>query len=333
VKTSGLRWVCLMLLAPVPWAQRVWALPFLTVLAPPERYSAARKRQHKPLSCWAEQMIGQVRRWLPERALVVVADNAYAVLNLLSACQKLRAPVTVVTRLRLDAQLYDPLPPPQPGQKRTRGGQAKKGKRQPNLEQRLHDAATEWMECTVAWYGGTTRKVRLATGISIWHHNGLPLVPLRWVLITEPDGSTAAKPLEPQALLCTDLTVTPEQMVAWFVLRWQLEVTFEETRAHLGIETQRQWSPLAILRTTPALLGLFSLVTLFAHALLQGQPLPTRTAAWYAKPLPTFSDTLAFVRQHLWHVTIQWMSPADTDVVQIPQALFDRLTEVLAYPT
>lgn len=333
VKTSGLRWVCMMLLVPVPWAQRVWALPFLTVLAPSERYSAERKRQHKPLIRWAQQMIRQVRTWLPDRPLVVVADSAYAALNLLSACQKLRAPVTVVTRLRLDAQLYDPLPPPEPGQKRKRGGQRKKGKRQPNLEQRLHDAATVWTEATVAWYGGTTRKVRLATGTAIWHHNAMPLVPLRWVLITEPDGSAAAKPLEPQALLCTDLTVTPEQIVEWFVLRWQLEVTFEEARAHLGIETQRQWSPRAILRTTPALFGLFSLVTLFAHALLQGQPLPMRQTAWYAKPLPTFSDTLAFVRHHLWHVSIQWMSPADTDVVPIPKALFDRLAETLAYPT
>jgi len=333
VKTSGLRWVCMMLLVPVPWAQRVWALPFLTVLAPSERYWAARKRQHKPLSEWAEQMIRQVRQWLPARRLVVVADSAYAVLNLLAACQKMLQPVTVVTLLRLDAQLYDPLPPPEPGQKRKRGGQAKKGKRQPKLAERLHDQATEWLECTVAWYGGTTRQVRLATGISIWHHDGLPLVPLRWVLITEPDGSAAVIRLKPQALLCTDLTVTPQQIVEWYVLRWQLEVTFEEARAHLGIETQRQWSPLAILRTTPALFGLYSLVTLFAHALLQGQPMPLRQAAWYAKQLPTFADTLAFVRQHLWHVTIQWMSPADTDVVQIPRAFFDRLTEVLAYPT
>lgn len=115
------------------------------------------------------------------------------------------------------------------------------------------------------------------------------------------------------------------------MLRWQLEVTFEEARAQLGIETQRQWSDLAILRTTPALLGLFSLVTLFAYHLLQGQQMPTRQAAWYAKDVPTFADTLAFVRQHLWPVTILWMSPTDTDVIQIPRALFNRLTDTLAF--
>ena len=113
--------------------------------------------------------------------------------------------------------------------------------------------------------------------------------------------------------------------------RWQLEVTFEEARAHLGIETQRQWSDLAILRTTPALLGLFSLVTVFAHQILTEQELPVRSAAWYTKSVATFSDTLALVRQQLWPVEISWMSPANPDMITIPKALFDRLTDTLAF--
>ncbi len=121
------------------------------------------------------------------------------------------------------------------------------------------------------------------------------------------------------------------QIVEWFVLRWQLEVTFEEARAHLGIETQRQWSDLAILRSTPALLGLFSLITLFAHELLQGQAMLTRHAAWYQKSVPTFSDTLALVRQQLWPISISWLSPGRPDVVIIPKALFERFTDTLAY--
>jgi hypothetical protein len=132
-------------------------------------------------------------------------------------------------------------------------------------------------------------------------------------------------------LLSTNQELTAVQIVEWFVMRWQLEVTFEEARAHLGIETQRQWSDLAIARTTPLLLGLFSLVSLFAHHLLQGQELPTRQAAWYSKELPTFSDTLAFVRQQLWPATISWMSPAEPDMVKIPKLLLDRLTDALAY--
>jgi hypothetical protein len=323
VKTSGLRWVCLMLLAPVPWAKRVWALPFLTVLAPSERYYHARQRKHKPVLAWARQMIRQVRRWLPNRAVVVTADSTYAALELLAACQRLVEPVTVVTRLRLDAALYDPAPPRRCGQA---GRPRKKGARQPTLATRLDDPTTVWMEMIVAWYGCTSKMVRLASGTAVWYHSGLPPVMLRWVLITDPAGQFA-----PQALLSTDVTVSTNQIVEWFVLRWQLEVTFEEARAHLGIETQRQWSELAILRTTPGLLGLFSLVTLFAHQVLQGQELSARQAAWYVKTVPTFADTIALVRHQLWPVEGFWMSPTNPDVVTLPTALFDRLIDTLAF--
>jgi hypothetical protein len=323
VKTSGLRWLSLMLLAPIPWAKRVWALPFLTVLAPSERYHQEHGRQHKKLTDWARQMITQVRHWLPERAIVVVADSSYAAIELLAAAAGLPLPVTMITRLRLDAALYDPAPARKPGKK---GAPRKKGGRQPTLEARLAAPNTAWERVALAWYGRTTRTVELASATAVWYHSGLPVVPLRWVLLRDPLGR-----FEPQALLSTDLNLTAQQIVEWFVLRWQLEVTFEEARAHLGVETQRQWSEKAIERTTPALLGLFSLVTVFAHQLLQGNDLAARGAAWYHKPLPTFSDTLALVRQQLWPVSISWMSGAKDDVVIIPKALFERLTDTLAY--
>jgi hypothetical protein len=322
-KTSGLRWVCLMLLAPIPWAKRVWALPFLTVLAPSERYSEQRGRRHKRLTDHARQMLAQVRRWLPERQIVVAADSSYAVLDLLAACAALVQPVTIVTRLRLDAALYDRAGARAPGQK---GAPRKQGARQPTLAERLSDGATVWESVTVRWYGGTTRQVELASGSAVWYHSGKRIVPIRWVLIRDRLATFA-----PQALLSTDQANAPQQIVEWFVQRWQLEVTFEEARAHLGVETQRQWSDLAIMRTTPALLGVFSLVTLFAHQMLQGQSLPARQAAWYAKALPTFSDTLALVRQQLWTVELFWILPAKADVVTIPKALFDRLTDTLAF--
>jgi DDE superfamily endonuclease len=323
VKTSGLRWVCLMLLAPIPWAERIWALPFLTALAPSERYHQEREMAHKKLTDWARQMITQVQRWLPNRAIVVVADSSYAVLELLAAAANLPTPVSMITRLRLDAALYDPAPPREKG---TKGAPRKKGDRQPSLAQRLTDPETVWERVTLAWYGGATRSVELASGTAVWYHSAKPVVPIRWVLIRDLEGK-----FEPQALLSTDQTAAAAQIVEWFVQRWQLEVTFEEARAHLGVETQRQWSDLAIVRTTPALLGLFSLVSVFAHQLLQGNALAGRQAAWYQKQRPTFSDTLAFVRQQLWSVSISWMSPAKDDVVIIPKALFDRLTDTLAY--
>jgi hypothetical protein len=307
----------------VPWAGRIWGLPFLTVLAPSERYNLEHGRRHKTLPEWGRQMIRQLRRWLPDRDLVVVADSTYAVLELLADAARLPHPVTVVTRLRLDAALYDPAPPREPG---TKGRPRLKGERQPTLATRVLDPDTAWESLTVPWYGGATAQVEAATGTALWYHPGAPTVALRWVLLRDPAGQ-----FEPQAFLSTDPSVVPAQIIAWFVARWPLEVTFQEARAHLGVETQRQWSDLAILRTTPALLGLFSLVALVAHARLDGRPLPVRQAAWYAKSAPTFSDTLAFVRQSLWPVTVFSTSPSSDEVVEIPRALFDRLTDTLAF--
>jgi len=254
---------------------------------------------------------------------VVTADSSYAVLELLAAAAALTQPVTIVTRLRLDAALYEPAPPREKGKK---GAPRKKGERQPSLAERLSDPTTVWERQTIRWYGGVLREVELASGTAVWYHSAKPVVPLRWVLIRDRLGA-----FEPQALLSTDQQVLAAQIVEWFVLRWQLEVTFEEARAHLGVETQRQWSELAIVRSTPALLGLFSLITMLAHQLLQGQELSVRQAAWYQKALPTFSDTLALVRHQLWPVSISWMSGAKGDVVIIPKALFERLTDTLAY--
>jgi hypothetical protein len=322
VKTSGLRWISLMWLTQIPWAQRIWALPFLTVLAPSERYYKDKVRRYKKLTDWARQMIYQLRRWLPTCELVVVGDNSYAVLELLHACQQLAKPVTLVTRLRLDAALYEPAPP-YAGIGRPR----KKGKRLPTLATLLQADTTAWVEQRVPWYQGTWRTMQIASATAVWYHTAKPPVPMRWVLIRDP-----WQHYEPVALLCTNLTYAPEQIIAWFVRRWSMEVTFEESRAHLGVETQRQWSDLAILRTTPALLALFSWVTLLAHSLFQTRAPSTQQAAWYQKSLPTFADALAAVRHLLWlHPLTFRMSPAPPDVVKVPRPLFDRLVNSLCY--
>ncbi len=146
------------------------------------------------------------------------------------------------------------------------------------------------------WYGGGERAVELCSATAVWRYAGMPLLPIRWVLVRDPLGR-----FEPQALLCTGLACAPEQILHWFVRHWQLEVTFQETRAHLGVESQRQWSDLAIARTTPCLLGLFSVVTLLADRLKPAERRYAVTTAWYHKQRPTFSDTLAAVRRHVWH--------------------------------
>ena len=325
-KTSGLRWLCLMWLTPIPWAQRIWALPFLTVLAPSERYYETKNRSHKKLTDWARQMIYQLRRWLPHRELVVVGDNGYAVLDLLHACQKLTHPVTMIARLRLDAALYAPAPP-YPGKGRPR----KKGARLPTLQAVLnaHAPDTHWTQVILPWYGGECRLMEITSDTSVWYHAGKPPVPIRWVLIRDPQGQ-----YEPMALLSTNSAYSPSQIATWFVRRWTVEVTLEEARAHLGVETQRQWSDLAITRTTPALLGLFSWVTLVAHHLRQTRSVPMRQATWYVKVYPTFSDAMAWVRQELWWgCSIFPTSLAQPDMVKVPKIFVDRLVETVCYAT
>ncbi len=324
VKSSGLRWVCVMLLVEVPWAARVWALPFLSALAPSERYAAKRGKRHKKITEWAWQLLLLLRRWYPEREMVAVADRAYATLKLLDRCRKLSNPITFVTRLRLDAALYEPAPPRRPGQ---RGRPRLKGERLPNLSEVTQDPNTVWKPTKIPnWYGSGERIVEIASATAVWYSTGLFAVPVRWVLISDPRGE-----FKTQALLCTDLEADPKKILCWFVLRWQLEVTFQEMRRHLGFETQRQWTELAIQRTTPALLGLFSLITLFAHDRMAQAAGALRQAGWYHKRHPTFSDALAMVRKELWASATFYGSPAETDTVKVPRAFVERLTDALCY--
>lgn len=324
VKTSGLRWLSLMLLVPIPWAERVWALPFLTVLAPSERYHQTQGRRHKALTDWARQMLVQVRRWLGNRPMVVVADSSFAALDFLASVSHLPNPVHVVTRLRLDAALYEPAPP---RDAHTIGRPRKVGPRLPTLKTRLEESTTPWQSLTLeGWYGHQTYTLAWVSQTAVWYHTGLPPVPIRWVLVRDPLGQ-----LEPQAFLCTDLEATPTQILLWFRQRWQVEVTFQEVRAHLGVETQRQWTDLAILRTTPALLALFSLVVLFTQRLHPQFTFPLPQTAWYRKQRPTFADALAFVRRYLWASRLFQTSRGDPEYVKVPRPIFDTWTELLCH--
>ena len=323
VKASGLRWISVMWLTRIPFAQRIWALPFLTALAPSERYYQERGRKPKAITDWARQLVYQVRRWLPKRALIFVADSSYAALNFLHDCQTLPNPVTVITRLRLDAALYEPAPP-YSGKGRPR----KKGKRLPTPQQLVDDPNTAWVRWPFVWYNHQVRDIEISTHQAVWFHYGQPPVPIRFILIRDVAGQ-----FDPQALLSTDLTLDPLDSLVFFKRRWQMEPTFRHLREHLGMETQRQWSDKAIARTTPTLMGLFSLITLLAHSLLSRHDLTTRSAAWYSKPLPTFSDALALVRSTLWTYLTFQMSAPDADMVKIPRVLLERFNDLLAYAT
>ncbi len=321
VKASGLRWLCVMLLAPIPWAGCVWALPFLTVLAPSEQWSIQHCRRHKKLTDWARQVLLQTARWLPGRRVIAVGDSSFSAIELL---RDVGRHLCMISRLRLDAGLYEPAPPRPPG---TRGRPRVKGARLPSLRERLADPATAWHRTRVkGWYGQSARELDVVSGTALWHHPGMQ-VPIRWVLVRDPEGEK-----EPQAFLCTDLDTDPVDILRWFVRRWRTETTFEEARRHLGLETQRQWSDLAILRTTPALLGLFSLVTLWAARLEAEHSISPEPVRWYPKRAPTFSDALALVRRELWMSPTFAASASHRDVLKVPADVLDRLMHIACRP-
>jgi len=292
VTSSGLRWICMMVLTKIRWVDRIWALPFFTLNAPSQRYNISRNRKHRTITDWAHLIIRTVKRWLPDRKLVVVADGSYAVINFL---HRTRDYACIICPLILNAQLFDFVPPRPKGK---RGRKRVKGDKQPKLKDRLVSASTSWTRLTIArWYNHHNVELLVATGTALWYNSnyGKRPVPLRWVLIKDPNGIIDSK-----ALLSTDLNLTVEEIINYYIQRWSVEVTFQEVRKHLGIETQRQWSDLAIARTTPVLMGLFSLITLWANYLQKHNLLTINTSAWYQKTHPTFSDAIASTRQYIW---------------------------------
>ena len=323
VKTSGLRWLSFMLLTEVPFAKRVWALPFLTVLCPSERYDEERGIRHRKLTDRARQAILLIKRWLPERTLVFVGDSSFAALDLLNA---VKDKVTVVTRLRLDAALYKRAATRKPGQL---GRPRKKGVRLPTLQAVIENPKTKWKRVIIGrWYGEENREIEIVSGKCVWYHVGKQAVPIRWVIIRDP-----LEKFETQALLCTNREAVPRQIVEWFIKRWQVEVTFEETRRHLGIETNRQWSAKAIGRTTPCLFGLFSLIAMVAQELEEQGKLKMRQAVWYHKELATFSDAIGCVRQQIWEWQSFQTSGAKVEMIKIPRSYLECLTDTLCFVT
>jgi len=251
-----------------------------------------------------------------------VTDSGFSALEFLGALR--RREITCVTCLRLDAALFQPAPLRQPG---TLGRPRTKGERLPALAEVLADKTTGWQRVTVpGWYGEGDRVVEICSNTAVWHHSGMPVVPIRWVLLRDP-----CRRFDPQALLCTDPAQEPLQIVRWFVQRWQLEVTFREVRDHLGVETQRQWSDKAIARTTPCLLGLFSIVALLASRLDCPARVQVSSSAWYHKQRPTFADTLAAVRRAIWSEQGFTVSRQAVDAAKLPPALREGIAYALCH--
>ena len=321
VSASGIRWIVLTLVVTVPWASRPWALPILSGPAPTPKVSLKLGRRHKTIAERARQIIARLRRWLPGVELTGVGDSAYSVIELGLSCR--RRDVRLIAPLRLDARLFTPAPAKVPGKV---GRPRVAGDRLPNLEVVLADPKTAWSRVAVRWYDGAERQLELASGTAVWYHNGMEPLPIRWVLTRDPAGQ-----LEPRAYFSTRPEDEAATIAAEFVKRWPIEVTFEEARAHLGVETQRQWSDLAIERETPCLLGLYSVVALIGEVLHRASPIAIRTASWYPKAGATFSDVLAAARRECWEFLEIRTSPRDASCAEIPRSQLDRLLNAVCY--
>lgn len=356
IKCFGLKWVGLAVMVKLPWAARPWALPFFTVLCPAQlegqslkvcRYRIRRRarkgkmrksraktivikkfvaggktpRRHKTAVDILMTMIRLTHRWMPERAKVLVVDGGYAAIKLALTCALLKN-TALVMRFHWDAALYHP---PTEKAKNRRGPQALKGARQRSPQEWARRKDAKWEEHDIDWYGGEKKKMLVFTRTALWYRMGYPPVAIRYVITRDPEGK-----LRDEVFACTDTQATASQIINWFVMRWGLEVTFEEAREHLGMETQRQWSDLAIARTTPILLGLFSLVTIFASKLQGDEKIPVLTTAWYQKTEATFSDCLTLVRKHLWNSGFHAKSARKADFVSLPKQEWEYLISCLS---
>jgi hypothetical protein len=260
-------------------------------------------------------MMQQVRRWLPGGRLVLVVDGGFAAVALALACVTQR--VIMVSRLRWEAALYHPPGPQPPGK---RGPNPLKGRRQRSWQGWAECSDTPWETVEVDWYGGQRKQLWVFSRTALWYTPGLPPVAIRFVIACDLEGK-----LRMEAFFCTNPQATPVEILQWVVMRWSVEVTFEEARAHLAVETQRQWSDRAISRTTPVLLALFSLVTVMALKLSQGGHIPVPVTAWYPKTVPTFVDCLALVRGHPWRARYLVNSAPEAEIMQLPHEGFELL--------
>jgi hypothetical protein len=308
----GHKWVVLAINVKFPFASRPWALPVLSTLYRPEELNKSEGRRHKTPIRLAMQLVATLIHCFPERTFVLVGDGGYASHELARFCRRHRRHVTLVSRFRCDANLYEPSP-------RTARQKGKGGR--PRLKGRKLAAPGDVVErskakrFTVNWYGGKTRRVGLISGIGHWYKGGGGLVPVRWVFVHDLTGTH-----RDEYFYTTDTTLAADQVVSLYTGRWSIEVTFQEVRAHLGFATPHNWSAKSVLRTAPCLLGLFSVVSLIFARLVGDKPVTPVPGPWYAKAEASFSDAITTVRRLCWAEVLE-RSPNHAGIIKLPNRL------------
>ena len=304
-----------MILIKVPFMSRTIALPFLVPLSLSERTAKKFGYRHKSPQRIAEQVCYLLRHWFPDRKVALVADAGYTTTGLHKACQKLG--IQLITRARANLRFFR-LAPPRTGKK---GRPRTKGDRLPTLKELRDSTELKWNQITVESYGGRVEERLVATLDCLWDPSNGGIIQIRLVFIRACDED----PKAPVFCLITSASLLSiEEIASFYSMRWSQEVTHREVREYLGMETQRQWSDLAIQRCTPLLFGVYSLVFLIIHQLYGQNAVPTGQAAWYQKREPAFSDLLNSIRWMIREHQLSeiWARHSELKNIPCPKELF-----------
>jgi hypothetical protein len=313
----GHKWVVLAMLVQFPFASRPWALPVLVALYRSPQDNRQRGRPHKTPAQLLRCLLRVVLRWFPERQFVCAGDSGYGSHAVALLAGKSQGRLALVSKFPADATLYAP-PPAYAGKGRPRV----KGAKRPTPREGV--AQAERQHLNVAWYGGGRRGVEVVSGTGHWYRAGQGLVAVRWVYVRDLTGTH-----RDEYFYSTDVTLTPQEIVEEYTGRWNIETTFEEARAYLGLESTRGWCERTVLRAEPCLLGLYSVVALM-YWLLPAADQDQGSVDWAGKQTVTFADAITAVRRWLW---TQWVFPraghADA-FAKLPQAFRQLLLYALA---
>lgn len=317
----GHKWVVLAILVQFPFATRAWALPVLVDLYRSEQDNQARGHRHRTPAQLACRLVRVLLRWFPDRKFRLVGDAGYGSHETARCVQRYRQRLSLVSKLPGDANLFEP-PPPYRGQGRPRvKGQALP---KPCAVVAKAKAKAKWRHLRVSWYGGGQRRVQVVSGQGHWYRSGAGLVPIRWVFVHDCTGTH-----RDEYFYSTDLSLSPAELIACYTGRWNIETTFQEMRAHLGLETTRGWCRQTILRAAPCLFGLYTVTALLFEALPQAKR-EQGTFLWPGKTTTTFSDALIAVRLWLWSDWVLVRAEEGPAVQKLPPKIQDFLLSTLA---
>lgn len=287
----GHKWVVLAIQVQLPGLTRPWALPVLCALYRSPEEDQKQGRRHKTPCDLMRQLLCVLLRWFPRRKFVFAGDGGYGT-HALTQFASHQPRLTLVSKFYKDANLHDPAPKRRPG---ANGRPPVKGRKRLSPETVVAKTSRR-QRLSVAWYGGGRRQVAVVTGTGHWYKGGDGLVPVRWVFVEDLTGTH-----RDEYFFTTDVALTPKQIIEVYTGRWAIEVTFEEVREHVGLESTRGRCARTILRAEPCLFGLYTLVALWFSELPEKERREP-AVAWTGsvKSTLTFSDAITLVRRHVW---------------------------------